>query len=344
MQSDSSPVDKNAQQRHEERVAQAKSIIREVQTLYDAGAPLFTKDAIRKLGDELSIFQQGASSGHQITLRGINGVDYSTFVDCPPVEYEPGKRYHIGGSTWRINYNSIQWLTVHRDLDFFIPETAYLPMGICDCVTEIGDAILEDGSPVPSTEEVLDVFRDRERQWKTSQHHEQLQAALSAVKTPLVLDKVIAVALGPLVVGSQIGDKSMVQHALISAIYSSLHQQGILLASSKRYVQDPAYTPLDKSVLSSVDLTVVDDPQAFLLLDDSSILVAIAPDIPVKQIVADICRPGIIIWDTDWDSDDPITDPPSPRVVKMIKEEYYELEFPDHEYFRDLVMYVKKPA
>ncbi len=103
MQSDSSPVDKNAQQRHEERVAQAKSIIREVQTLYDAGAPLFTKDAIRKLGDELSIFQQGASSGHQITLRGINGVDYSTFIDCPPVEYEPGKRYHIGGSTWYAN-------------------------------------------------------------------------------------------------------------------------------------------------------------------------------------------------------------------------------------------------
>lgn len=88
----------------------------------------------------------------------------------------------------------------------------------------------------------------------------------------------------------------MIQHTLISALHSRLLQRGILSAESERYVQDPAYTQKDRDVLSPNGFTVLDDPQAFLLLDESSVLVSIGPDIPVKQIVADICRPGMIIW------------------------------------------------
>jgi len=36
------------------------------------------------------------------------------------------------------------------------------------------------------------------------------------------------------------------------------------------------------------------------------------------------------------------TDPASPRVDKMLENEYYELKFPFHESFRDLVMYIRK--
>jgi hypothetical protein len=148
---------------------------------------------------------------------------------------------------------------------------------------------------VSSTKELREAFYEMERKWKMSEYYEQLQAALAAVKTPLVLDKVIGVALGPLILRTVNGD-SIIQHALISAIDSILHQRGVLSASSKRYVQDPIYTQQDRDVLCSAGFTVLDDPQAFLTLDDSSVLVSIDPDIPVKQIVVDICRPGIIIW------------------------------------------------
>ena len=45
--------------------------------MYDAGTPVFTKDSIRKIGEELKHFQNGEhNNGAKITLKGINGVDY----------------------------------------------------------------------------------------------------------------------------------------------------------------------------------------------------------------------------------------------------------------------------
>ncbi|KAI1734351.1 hypothetical protein F4680DRAFT_438836 [Xylaria scruposa] len=318
-----------SQKRQNEKVAQMNSITDEIMTIYNAGTPLFTKDAIRKVGKELEICQKDALSSQNVILQGINGVDYKISVYLPPVQ----------GSMWMISYNSIESLT-ERNVWFFSPETAYLPMTITTCTWEI-DPHPDDGNELyaSSTEEVHKAFYEIEQEWKMSEYYERLQAALAAVRTPLVLDKVIGVALGPLVVETRVNRDSIIQHALISAIYSILLQRGVL---SKRYVQDPIYTQQEKDVLCSAGFTLLDDPQAFLTLDNSSVLVSIAPNIPVKQIVADICRPGIIIWSSKIDASYLQTDPDSPRVDKMIDEDYYELDFPFHESFGDLVMYIRK--
>ncbi|KAI0555178.1 hypothetical protein F4679DRAFT_522518 [Xylaria curta] len=327
------------QQQNDETVAQMNSIIDEIRTIYDAGTPLFTKDAIRNVGKELEICRKDALDGRDVILRGINGVDYKIFVSLPPVQHPTEKEQHNGGSTWIISYNSIESLT-ERDDRFFSPEIAYLPMTITTCTWEI-DPHPDDGNNLdaPSTEELHKAFYEIEQKWKMSAYYERLQAALAAVKTSLVLDKVIGVALGPLVMETLVNRKSIIQHALISAISSILLQRGVL---SKRYVQDPIYTQQERDVLCSAGFTVLDDPQAFLTLDNSSVLVSIAPNIPVKQIVADICRPGIIIWSSKIDASYLQTDPDSPRVDKMIDEDYYELDFPFHESFGDLVMYIRK--
>lgn len=65
----------------------------------------------------------------------------------------------------------------------------------------------------------------------------------------------------------------------------------------KCYAQDPIYTPVDEQVLREAGFTVVDDPRAFLEVDEASVIIAISPDIPVRQIIADIARPAIMIWD-----------------------------------------------
>ncbi|KAI0433011.1 hypothetical protein F5Y09DRAFT_339005 [Xylaria sp. FL1042] len=317
------------------------STIQEIKNLYDAGVPLFTKDALRKIAQKLSTVQQTPPHiSVPITVTGINGTEYQILAGGDPWLAPEG-------SKWVINYRSIQSLTVHKDTQFRNSNTAYLSLGIIACtwVPKV-DTLLKN--PQPSKEWLLHDFQDRERQWKASKAYEELRTALSAIKTPFVLDKLVAVALGPLVFRCAHLEHSMIQSVLVSAIHSNLLERGILSASSKIYVQDPAYTQLDQDVLSSVGFNVIDDPEAFLMLDDSSVLVSISPDIPVKQIVVDICRPAIIIWSKVWDNEESldfyITDPTSSRVDKMLKEEYYELEFPVHKNYSGLIMYVRKTA
>ncbi|KAI0470383.1 hypothetical protein F4859DRAFT_486577 [Xylaria cf. heliscus] len=336
------------QQKHDERVAQMKCIIHDIRNIYNANTPLFTKEAIRKAGEQLESCRKGALGGRNVVLQGINGIDYESIICPPPVQDTPdptNKEQHVEEWTWVISYKSIERLTNVTNVNYFPPETAYLPMVITTCTMEISPHHpIEDGVYVSSTEELREAFCQIERNWRMSEHYEQLQAALAAVKTPLGLDKVIGVALGPLILRRLVNHKSIIQHSLISALHSILLRSGVLSASSKCYVQDPIYTQQDRQVLGSTEFTVLDDPQAFLMLDNSSVLVSIYPNVPVKQIVADICRPGIIIWPRRFNVSYPITDPNSSRVDEMLEKDYYELDFPFHESFGNLVMYIRKVA
>lgn len=65
----------------------------------------------------------------------------------------------------------------------------------------------------------------------------------------------------------------------------------------KCFAQDPTHTEMDAQILLEHGITVVDDPRVFLKVDESSAVIALAQDIPVKEIIADIARPALIIWD-----------------------------------------------
>lgn len=135
-------------------------------------------------------------------------------------------------------------------------------------------------------------FQDTIQKWEGERHPQQLQTALTAISRQLALDKVVAFACGSLGRFSEISYRSMTQHALLLTLRSCL-PQGI----GSCYIQDPAYTQVDKDILEEVGFQVVDDPGLFLMADEFSIVVSVCPNIPVKQIITDICRPGIIIWD-----------------------------------------------
>lgn len=82
--------------------AQIKSIINEIKAIYNQGTPLFTKEAIRKVGQELEICKTVTSGGRYVTLRGINGIDYTDFVYLPSEENMPEAELFVGGSTWSV--------------------------------------------------------------------------------------------------------------------------------------------------------------------------------------------------------------------------------------------------
>ncbi|KAJ8129740.1 hypothetical protein O1611_g3894 [Lasiodiplodia mahajangana] len=65
------------------------SICQEIQAIYDAGTPVFTKDSIRKVGEELKRFQnRERDDSAKVKFRGINGIDYEVFVKPPLSERE----------------------------------------------------------------------------------------------------------------------------------------------------------------------------------------------------------------------------------------------------------------
>ncbi|KAI2620767.1 hypothetical protein GGS26DRAFT_570730 [Hypomontagnella submonticulosa] len=320
-----------------EQEARLVLLVREIQTIYDAGTPIYTKDAIRKVGDELKLFKNGEPGPREITLPGLNGVDYK----YSPIRHLPTAE----DWKWVICYSSIEGLTFWQYAPSFHLQIAHLPMRITTSHLWNPHQPHCKKAPVPSTEDVHRAFQDTERQWKASEYQDKLQETLASLKIPFALDKVIGFALGPLSLEFPIDHRRIIQHALISVLHSTLLQRGSSSKTFQRYVQDPWYTQKDKDVLSSEGFTILDDPEAFLTLDNSSILVSINPNVPVKQITADICRPGIIIWAKAKSLDEipkPCTDPDSSRVSKMIEEEYYEVDFPCHESFLGLGMYIRK--
>ncbi|KAL4994828.1 hypothetical protein BDV10DRAFT_197164 [Aspergillus recurvatus] len=66
----------------------------------------------------------------------------------------------------------------------------------------------------------------------------------------------------------------------------------------KCYAQDPAYTEADRSLLRSIGIQPLDDPKGFLEIDDETLIFSVSPNIPVKQIIADVQWPGAMIWNT----------------------------------------------
>ncbi|CAK7202955.1 hypothetical protein SEUCBS139899_005682 [Sporothrix eucalyptigena] len=108
------------------------------------------------------------------------------------------------------------------------------------------------------------------------------------------------------------------------------------------FAQDPAYDAADRTVLAMEGISVLEDPYGFLAVDETSVVISVAPSVPVRQIVADIARPAAMIWGRIVDegaagarSSSPLvddmggwSDPASSRVKQMIEADYAEFDFP----------------
>ena len=90
------------------------------------------------------------------------------------------------------------------------------------------------------------------------------------------------------------------EHALVLSIrdfFAQPHELTTTAAAMPCYTQDPVYEDVDREVLGELGMTVLDNPRGFLEVDESAAVFSQAPDIAVRQIVADIARPALMIWD-----------------------------------------------
>jgi hypothetical protein len=91
-------------------------------------------------------------------------------------------------------------------------------------------------------------------------------------------------------------DVSALQHAFALEMRNLIHPLQPSLGHFQSYAQDPAYSEIDKRLLEKEGFAILDDPRGFLEVDNSSVVLSIAPNIPVRQIVADIARPALLVW------------------------------------------------
>jgi hypothetical protein len=136
--------------------------------------------------------------------------------------------------------------------------------------------------------------------------------------------------------------------------------------------QDPMYIKKDRDLLSNLanPIDVVFDPQAFLAINSSSLVMSVQPLVPVKAIVADLdVLPAAMFWNQPWDHETYstvdrvqidvgngipyyLTNPITGRLAEML--EGYEMMTVDQwveededwslEWLHELEMWVRKEA
>lgn len=141
-------------------------------------------------------------------------------------------------------------------------------------------------------------FQARMRSWETTESCKRLRSVLASKSVPCTISKIVGFACGP--VSSNPEDpltcRSSFQHALMLTMREVLGKEK---GNSEMicYAQDPAYTDVDKCILMETGITVLDDPEAFLVVDESTVVFSCSPNVPVRQIISDITQPAIMIWD-----------------------------------------------
>ncbi|KAG6364190.1 hypothetical protein INS49_005788 [Diaporthe citri] len=131
--------------------------------------------------------------------------------------------------------------------------------------------------------------------WINSEECKRITAALMASTIPGKITKVIAFACCTLSGCEAVQARSIKQHALILTIKNVL-QSLTVDGDIKCYAQDPVCTDADRAVLEGEGIHVLEDPHGFLEIDDSSVVISFSSNVPVRQIVADVARPAIMLW------------------------------------------------
>ncbi|KNG91420.1 hypothetical protein ANOM_000467 [Aspergillus nomiae NRRL 13137] len=301
--------------------------LRHISQLYRTGKPLFP----RRLLEDLS---------HQID-EGKEEVYIPDFDDVPQAYSLKVPNWCTDfANTYRINYQSIHYLGCPTPFcPEFVLRSDHAPVTIGTCAPQAQVEV-----------------------WLESSGRQSLVHHLATLKTTAKIRKIVCFGLGSL--GRRCGyhcTRAHTQHAAVETMVASLAKRGLNDNQEiKCYAQDPVYDEVDQEFLRSIGITPLEDPKGFLQVDEHTLVFSVSPNVPVKQIVADLHWPAAMIWNTVTSSEKDkcwvkrtekngtvrwtcpfTTDPDSGRVRRMVK--HYaqaQLKDPD-EYFGDLTIYMK---
>lgn len=91
--------------------------------------------------------------------------------------------------------------------------------------------------------------------------------------------------------------RALIQHAAIRTIADALKKQNGG-QEVECYAQDPKNNQdVAAQFLQAIGITSLSDPKAFLEIDESTFIVSVCPNIPVRQIVCNVAWLRVMLWD-----------------------------------------------
>ncbi|KAL5358605.1 hypothetical protein BJX96DRAFT_163863 [Aspergillus floccosus] len=305
-----------------------------LQKWYNAGRLLFPRESLQSIRDQIT---KPPKKGELIYVKGFDETvyEYRVMTGDRRMSYQPlfeneedGVCYSVENCE-RVEFVfSIESLQSARDWNV---AQSYLSLRIGHWMTRVGEQ-----EPQGDLAASLDLAA-----WR------QIQTTLRSLPLTCQITKVIGIACGCFAITSSDPKgytRSAVQHAFLLAMRKAWQENGMAGDHVACNVQDPAYTSTDRQILQKQGIQVVEDPEGFLQMDEASVVFSCAPNICVKQIVADIARPAVLVWCVveEDDSEYTSTDPNSPRVMEMVENEYDEFPFPDDKNFTKMRIYARK--
>ncbi|KAF7181200.1 hypothetical protein CNMCM7691_000329 [Aspergillus felis] len=273
---------------------------------YQAGRLLFPRDSLQDVRDQL---RKPLKNGDSIYVKAFDGSIYEWPVTTGDIKtlLEPdGDRGEEKSVEWvlttpHIFYRSFDGLKELLEYDCL--SRAYCSVGIEHWMTRV--AQVPEPEPLGNLNSGLEFLETTLRDWEGSEAWRDIKSSLSSLDLNIKIAKVIGMACGTFTPtldfpGSR---RSAVQHALLLTLKSFLQESNLGTGEVACYVQDPGYSKTDRLVLEKSDIKALEDPEGFLEMDDASLVFSCAPNICVKEIVADIVRPSILIWCTVKEED-----------------------------------------
>jgi hypothetical protein len=283
-----------------------------INAIYDSGTPFFTKANIGSLVRQLdeSGLQRVQIEPLSLTVS-IAGID-GKIVDIPlqlgvkhprPPHYPPLEDNSVLiDAMLSIDFHPPDLLTsiASNYLSEFDPRTAFLTMTVR---VQTVPVLLTTGEvppeppllPAPETRAIL---QQQKAKWDASAACRELLATFQRLadtgRLPHV-DKIVAFACHrPSIV--ERAERVAAEHAAVLSIRDFFARRSPT-TTVRCYAQDPMYEDVDREVLGELGMTVLDNPRGFLEVDESTVVFAQAPGVAVRQIVADIALPAVMIWD-----------------------------------------------
>ncbi|CAH0058872.1 unnamed protein product [Clonostachys solani] len=347
-----------------------QELVRWIKDLYASGAKLWTKEMLSDVEAELT--QNPVPQ--TISLRSMNGKNIGQLVPSPPPVTNSGSD-EIPSLTVKFKlYQSIieraEQSMLESNKDHYsrftqeeIQILATRGVGICFATFEKSNA---------DYYKVQQSWVEARQNWLNSSLCKEISEIIgSTVDISRPVTRIVCFGLGSLARSIEdpvrMADDGLPVHGPGTQHAAALTLSTILGERLGReplpvMVQDPAYSEADKKILKEAGIEVIGGfgSLGFTHVDEETIVFSCHPNIPVRQIVADIAKPAAMIWNKGRASEEKakykvfgwqgkeglsspyFTDHDSPRTRKLLQD-YDEFDFPNcHSRFGDLAIYVRK--
>ncbi|KAH6857110.1 hypothetical protein B0I37DRAFT_369191 [Chaetomium sp. MPI-CAGE-AT-0009] len=344
--------DKKIMEKRAKIRAEIQALWAPINAIYDSGTPFFTKaaigDLVRQIDESGMHRVQTEPLSLKLSIAGIDGkmvemnLQLGVKYDAPRYYPLPEDGSVLMHAILSIDFRPVDRLTTIASnyISDFDPRQAFLAMTVHVHIVPVllatGEVVPDPSAPIRPAPETRAVLQQEKAKWDASAACRELIATLQGLadagRLPHV-NKVVAFACHrPSVV--ERAEHVAAEHALVLSIRDFFARHSPT-TTVQCYAQDPLYEDVDREVLEELGMTVLDNPRGFLEVDESTVVFSQAPGVAVRQIVADIARPALMIWDKVVKiplHDDLVgraeqSDNISPRVEEMIKD-YTEFPFP----------------